>query len=66
MFDGRSKKLFLSCENRVLDFQSDVRTREKDVLIEATKWPSEKTALPLKHADRRFHSAARPQNGTAE
>ena len=42
------------------------RTREKDVFIEASKSPREKTTLPLKHADRRFHSAARPQNGTAE
>ena len=43
-----------------------IRTREKDVFIEANKWLSEKTRLPLKLTDRRFHSAARPQNVTAE
>ena len=43
-----------------------LRTREKDVFIEANKWLSEKTRLPLKLTDRRFHSAAGPQNETAE
>ena len=43
-----------------------IRTREKDVFIEANKWLSEKTRLPLKLTDRRFHSAARPQNVSAE
>ena len=43
-----------------------IRIREKDVFIEANKWLSEKTRLPLKLTDRRFQSAARPQNETAK
>ena len=42
------------------------RTRESGVFIEANKWLCEKTRLPLKLTHRRFQSAARPQNETAE
>ena len=42
------------------------RTRESGVFIEANKWLSEKTRLPLILTDRLFQSAARPQNETAE
>ena len=41
-------------------------TRDKDVFIETKNRAGEKTNLPLKSHDRRFHSAARPQNSTAE
>ena len=63
---GNLKSFFSLVKIGFLIFRVILRTREKDVFIEATRWPSEKTTLPLKHADRRFHSAARPQNGTAE
>jgi hypothetical protein len=63
---GNLKSFFSLVKIGFLIFRVIRRTREKDVFIEATKWPSEKTTLPLKHADRRFHSAARPQNETAE
>ena len=43
-----------------------IRTRERDVFIEAKNWLCEKTRLPLKLTDRRFHSAARPQNVTVK
>ena len=43
-----------------------IRTREKYVFIEANKWLHEKIRLPFEIADLRFHSAAKPQNSTAE
>jgi hypothetical protein len=63
---GNLKSFFSLVKIGFLIFRVIRRTREKDVFIEASKSPREKTTLPLKHADRRFHSAARPQNGTAE
>jgi hypothetical protein len=63
---GNLKSFFSLVKIGFLIFRVIRRTREKDVFIEASKRPREKTTLPLKHADRRFHSAARPQNGTAE
>src|SRR5579862_8305216 len=43
-----------------------IRTREKDVFIEAKNWLREKTRLPFEIADPRFHSVARPQNESRE
>ena len=60
------KNFFSLVKIGFLNFRVIIRTREKDVFIEANKRPREKTRLPLKLADRRFHSAARPQNETAE
>ena len=36
------------------------------IFIDIKNWACEKTSLPFEIADRRFHSAARPQNSTAE
>ena len=54
--------LFLSCETRVLDDESDNQNKRKDVFIEAKNWLCKKTRLPFEINDPRFHSAARPQN----
>ena len=43
-----------------------IKTRERDVFIEAKNWLCEKTRLHLKLIDQRFQSAARPQNETSE
>src|SRR5579862_6370404 len=43
-----------------------IRTRESGVFIEANKWLSEKTRLPLKLTDRWFQSAARPRIETSK
>ena len=63
---GNQKCFFSLVKIGFLKFRVIRRTREKDVFIEAKNWLHEKTTLPLKLADRRFHSAARPQNETAE
>ena len=63
---GNLKCFFSLVKIGFLIFRVMWRTREKDVFIEAKNWLCEKTRLPLKLTDRRFHSAARPQNVTAE
>ena len=63
---GNQKCFFSLVKIGFLKFRVIFRTREKDVFIEANNWLREKTRLPFEIADPRFHSAARPQNSTAE
>ena len=62
----QSKMLFLSCENRVLDDESNDQNKRKRCIYRGQELATWKDKIALWNRRSGFHSAARPQNSTAE